>query len=115
MVDREFVDALNSTLEIELVIRGRSGRTTSRPVWFVLEDGKLYLLPVFGSETRWYQDLLVNPQITLAANGKKMNANATSLSESVQVARVVELFRSKHGSDVQKFYSKLDVAVSVPV
>ncbi len=115
MVDREFLDALNSTLEIELIIRGRSGRTTSRPVWFVLEDGKLFLLPVFGSETKWYQDLLANPQITLAANGKKTHANAKPLSDSTQVTRVVELFRSKHGSDVQKLYSKFDVAVAVPV
>ncbi len=115
MVDREFVDALNSTLEIELIIGGRSGQTTSRPVWFVLEDRKLFLLPVFGSDTKWYQGLLANPQITLAANGKKMNANATALSDSVQVARVVALFRKKHGSDVQKFYSKFDVAVAVPV
>jgi hypothetical protein len=115
MVEREFLDALNSTIEIKLIVIGHSGRSTSRPVWFVLEGGTLYLLPVVGSETKWYQDVLTNPQITLEVKGKRMSANATPLRDHAQVARVVDLFRSKHGGDVRRLYSKFDAAVAVPV
>ncbi len=115
MPEKDFLDALSSTVEIELVVRGRSGRSTSRPVWFVLEGGTLYLLPVVGSGTKWYQDVLANPQITLAVNGKRMSANATPLSDHAEVGRVVDLFRSKHGADVRRLYSKFDVAVAVPI
>jgi hypothetical protein len=38
-----------------------SGRTISIPVWVVLEAEKLYLLPVQGSDTRWYKNVLQNP------------------------------------------------------
>ena len=41
----------------------KSGRTISIPVWFVLEGEKLYLLPVHGSDTQWYKNVLQNPLI----------------------------------------------------
>ena len=115
MHGKDFVDAINLTVEIELIVTERSRRTTSRPVWFVLEGGTLFLLPVVGSETKWYQNVLRNPQITLAVKGKRLSAKATAISDHAQVARVVDLFGSKHGAEVQKLYSKFDVAVAVPV
>lgn len=43
---------LRTTNEIDLTVRGRkSGQDISRPVWFVYEVDKLYLLPVQGSDT----------------------------------------------------------------
>ncbi len=114
MVEKEFLDALKSAIEIELIVKTREGRSTSRPVWFVLEGETLYLLPVIGSDTKWYKDLLVDHQITLAVKGKRMSANAKPLTDAAEVGRIVELFRAKHGGDVQKLYSKFDVALAVP-
>lgn len=61
-------DALNDRLsrfrQITITVTGRkSGRTISIPVWFVFEDDKLYLLPVRGSDTEWYKNVLKNPKI----------------------------------------------------
>lgn len=48
----ELRNALQSTNEIELTVTGRtSGRESSRPVWFVQEGEKLFLLPVGGSDS----------------------------------------------------------------
>ena len=48
--------------QIKISVIGRkSGRTISIPVWFVLEGEKLYLLPVQGSDTQWYKNVLQNP------------------------------------------------------
>ena len=50
--------------QIKISVIGRkSGRTISIPVWFVLEGEKLYLLPVHGSDTQWYKNVLQNPLI----------------------------------------------------
>jgi hypothetical protein len=39
--------ALKSADQIQLTVPGRkSGRKTSRPVWFIQEGDRLYLLPV---------------------------------------------------------------------
>lgn len=57
-------DRLSRYREINLSVTGRkSGRTISQPVWFVLDDDKVYLLPVRGSETQWYKNVLKDPLV----------------------------------------------------
>jgi hypothetical protein len=47
------------------VIGRKSGETISIPVWFVLDGHRLYLLPVRGSDTQWYKNVLKNPTIRI--------------------------------------------------
>ena len=55
-------DRLSRYRQIKLSVIGRkSGKIISNPVWFVLEGEKLYLLPVLGSDTQWYKNVLKNP------------------------------------------------------
>lgn len=89
---------------------------SSRPVWFVQDGNKLYLLPVTGSDSEWYKNLLTNAEITLAANGSKLSAKAKPIKDPKKVREIVEKFRAKHGAgEVKKYYSKFDVAVEVPL
>jgi deazaflavin-dependent oxidoreductase (nitroreductase family) len=99
--------------EIKLSVIGRkSGKEISRPVWFVLEGNKLYLLPVQGSETQWFKNVLKNPLMRISAHGEEAEFRAKPLTDPKAVASVVEQFREKYGAkDVKKYYSKLDVAV----
>jgi deazaflavin-dependent oxidoreductase (nitroreductase family) len=117
LADAKFLEVLNTAVEIDLSVKGRkTGRSTSRPVWFVLEKGALYLLPVTGSDTEWYKNTLANPDIELYVKGRKLAAHAKPIRDSEKVAEVVNRFRSKHGpSEVTKYYTKLDVAVEVPI
>ena len=63
-------DRLSRSREINITVTGRkSGRAISIPVWFVLEDDTLYLLPVQGSDTQWYKNVLKNPSIRIKAGG----------------------------------------------
>jgi deazaflavin-dependent oxidoreductase (nitroreductase family) len=110
-------DALRSRLsryrELKITVTGRnSGREISIPVWFVLEDDKLYLLPVQGSDTQWYRNVLKNPSIRIAARGAEGVFQALPITDAKPVKSVVEKFRAKYGAnDVKKYYSKFDVAV----
>jgi deazaflavin-dependent oxidoreductase (nitroreductase family) len=106
-------DRLSRLNEITITVTGRkSGRTISVPVWFVLEDGKLYLLPVNGSDTQWYKNVLKNPSIRIDAGGDAAELRAVPVTDPKQVSSIVEKFRAKYGpSDVKKYYSKFDVAV----
>ena len=106
-------DRLSRYREINLSVTGRkSGRTISQPVWFVLEGDELYLLPVRGSDTQWYKNVLNDPSIRIDARGAHAEYQATSITDKKQVSSVVEKFRAKYGAgDVKKYYSKLDVAV----
>ena len=110
-------DRLSRHREINITVTGRkSGRTISIPVWFVLEDNKLYLLPVQGSDTQWYKNVLKNPTIRIDARGAEAKLKAVPITDAAQVKSVVEKFRAKYGTnDVKKYYSKFDVAVVAPM
>jgi deazaflavin-dependent oxidoreductase (nitroreductase family) len=110
-------DALEGRLsrdrEITITVTGRkSGRTISLPIWFVWDDGKLYLLPVKGSDTQWYKNVLKNPSIRIDEAGTQIELKVVAVTDATQVKSVIEKLRDKYGAnDVKKYYSKLDVAV----
>jgi deazaflavin-dependent oxidoreductase (nitroreductase family) len=99
--------------QIKISVIGRkSGNTISIPVWFVLEGKKVYLLPVQGSETQWYKNVLKNPSIRIEARDAKADFRAKPVTDAKTVNSVIEKFREKYGAaDVKKYYSKFDVAV----
>ena len=107
-------DRLSRYRQIEITITGRkSGKPISIPVWFVSEDDTLYLLPVQGSDTQWYKNVLKKPTIGIDARGTLAEFKAVPITDPQQVSSVVEKFRAKYASDVKKYYSKFDVAVRV--
>jgi deazaflavin-dependent oxidoreductase (nitroreductase family) len=110
-------DLLSSSSEIKLTVTGRkSGRPISIPIWFVFHVDTIYLLPVKGSETQWYKNLLKNPSIEVEARGAKAESHGTPVTDPTQVKSVVEKFRGKYGAgDVKKYYSNFDVAVTAPI
>jgi deazaflavin-dependent oxidoreductase (nitroreductase family) len=109
----ELQDRLARFREIKLSVIGRkTGKTVSIPVWFAFEGEQLYLLPVYGSDTQWYKNVLKNPQIRIDARGAEAELRAKPVTESNAVKSVIERFREKYGAkDVKKYYSKFDVAV----
>jgi deazaflavin-dependent oxidoreductase (nitroreductase family) len=115
------IDALKERLsrdrELELSVTGRkSGRAISQPVWFVLEEDTVYLLPVRGSDTQWYKNVLKDPSIEIEARDAKGKSHAETITDPRRVLSVVEKFRARYGAgDVKKYYSKLDVAVVAPI
>jgi hypothetical protein len=111
---------LNRASEIRLSVKGRkSGRDIPRPVWFVHEGNTLYLLPVQGSDTNWYKNLLVDSTLKISVNGGGEEipaARGKPITDSNRVDDIVRKFKSKYGEgDVKKYYTKFDVAVEVPL
>ena len=116
MTDGEaFWRLLQERMELELTGRGRrSGSEHSRPVWFVVEGDLLHLLPVSGSDTNWYRNILVHPDVTLAIDGESLTATARPVTDPALVAATVERFRTRYGANqVARYYSKLEVAVEI--
>ncbi len=118
--------------EIKITVIGRkSGKKISVPVWFVFEEEKskedkskkdkskketLYLLPVQGSDTQWYKNVLHNPSIWIDARDAEAEFRAIPATDPAVIKSVVEKFREKYGAkDVKKYYSKFDAAVMIPV
>jgi deazaflavin-dependent oxidoreductase (nitroreductase family) len=105
-------DRLSQSSEINITVTGRTtGKLISRPIWFVWDAGTLYLLPVKGSDTQWYKNVLKNPTIRIDVHGAEAEVQAVPVTDTKQVSSVIEKFRAKYGAgDVMKYYSKFDVA-----
>jgi hypothetical protein len=108
---------LNRAYEITLSVKGRkSGRDISRPVWFTHEGNTLYLLPVQGSDTNWYKNLLVDSTLKISINGTEIPARGKAITDSNRVDDILRKFKSKYGEgEVKKYYTKFDVAAEVPL
>jgi hypothetical protein len=106
---------LRERLELQLTVRGRhSGQEHSRPVWFAVEGDILHLLPVSGSDTNWYRNVLVHPDVTLTVDGESLRVSARPITDPALVSAAVERFRARYGANqVARYYSKLDVAVEI--
>jgi deazaflavin-dependent oxidoreductase (nitroreductase family) len=116
MAAEELKEALGETNEVELTVTGRkSGRESSRPIWFVEDGDRLLLLPVSGSDSDWYRNAVKTPEIRLTADGAELRATAKPVDEA-GVADVVEKFGEKYGADrVAEYYPKQDAALEVPL
>jgi len=81
---------LNKVYEITLSVKGRkSGRDIPRPVWFVHDGTTLYLLPVQGSNTNWYKNLLADQKLKISVNGMEIPARGKLITGGNGVEEVV--------------------------
>ncbi|HET7283707.1 MAG TPA: nitroreductase/quinone reductase family protein [Nitrososphaeraceae archaeon] len=110
-------DILDRANELSLTVRGRkSGHDISRPVWFVHEDNTLYLLPVQGSDTNWYRNVLEDPTMKISVDGQELSGKAKIITDANKPKEIVDKFKLKYGnSDIKKYYTKFDVAVEFPL
>lgn len=108
----EFLEALKSTGEVDLTVK-RLGKWTTRPVWFVVDGATIYLLPMYGADTKWYKYVTTNPEIELSVRGKRVRAEARPV-DSQKLADVIHRFRSKYG-ELERYYRKVDTAIAVTI
>jgi deazaflavin-dependent oxidoreductase (nitroreductase family) len=103
--------------EIEITVVGRrTGRHITIPVWFVIRGQSMYLLPLRGSDTQWFKNLLKNRDITVTVGRARFTATVRIVRKPDRVAEVIELFRERYGAvEVRKYYTKMDVVVEVPL
>jgi hypothetical protein len=113
---KEFVETLEGKSELEITVKGRRPKKAhSITVWFIHEKNEIYLLPLKGSETEWYKNVLKDPDITLTVDGSTIQAEAKPITETDRVQQIVKLFAAKYGgmSEINRWYSNLDVAIAV--
>jgi hypothetical protein len=113
MSHSDFWNILDKSKEIELTVEGRkSGKSISRPVWFVHQNNIVYLLPVNGSDTLWFKNVLHNSRMKISVNKKEFLGSGNPITDENKVKEVADKFRSKYGGeDIARYYSKLDAMV----
>ncbi len=117
MAQADFAKALRDREEIKITVKGRrSGHEVTLPVWFVLEGKTLWLLPVHGSRTQWFRNVLADPTLTLRAGRRALTAMGRPRRARSAVQRVLDRFRKKYSAKlVAQYYDHSDVVVDVPI
>ena len=76
----------------------------------------MYLLPVQGSDTNWYRNVLEDPTMKISVDGQELSAKAKIITDANKPKEIVDKFKLKYGnSDIKKYYTKFDVAVEFPL
>ena len=98
--ERQHQDALarvanESTLEITTTGR-KSGKPRTKPIWFVYNQGDLYIQSGKDGKTHWYRNLQKNPQMRLKIGQLTLTGKAQFVTDPAEIERVHDLFRSKY-------------------
>jgi len=82
---------------VELTTTGRkSGKAHTKPIWFVYDQGHLYLQSGKGGKSDWYQNLKKNPQMTLQIGTVTFQGKAKFIDEQKETERIHSLFSAKY-------------------
>ena len=82
---------------VELTTTGRtSGKVHTKPIWFVYDEGHLYLQSGKAGKTDWYQNLKKNPQLALKIGTVTANGKARFINDPKETERIHDLFSKKY-------------------
>lgn len=87
--------ASESTVEITTTGR-KSGKAHTKPIWFVYDQGHLYLQSGKGGKSDWYQNLKKNPQMTLKIGTVTIQGKAKFIDDQKETERIHSLFSTKY-------------------
>ena len=87
--------AEESTLEITTLGR-TSGKPRTKPIWFVYEQGHLYIQSGKEGKTHWYRNLQKNAQLRLKIAHLALTGKAKFIEDRAETVRVHTLFSSKY-------------------
>jgi hypothetical protein len=117
MSSSDFGRVFDSSVELQITVKGpKTGREYSTPVWFVREGKTIFLLPVKGSKSHWYKNVLRTRKIKISSGKLSYDLTPRILTDSSRVASVIDKFRKKHGpGDVKKYYAVHDAALELTI
>ena len=99
------------------VVTRKTMKEVSVAIWFVVQDGTVYLVPVRGSATNWYENVLENSRVRIDISGHPFDGTAVPIQDRERVTAIMSLFRDKYGDrNCRNFFAdRVNVAVSVVV
>jgi len=93
------LDRIAHASTIELTTLGRqTGKEHMKPIWFVVNDGKVLVQAGKDGKTDWYRNLLKTPAVTLHEGEYTFRARAVPVTDPARVDAIHRLFLAKYTS-----------------
>ncbi|HZP41531.1 MAG TPA: nitroreductase/quinone reductase family protein [Candidatus Binatia bacterium] len=86
-----------STLDITTVGR-KSGRRHTKPIWFVVDDGRIVVQAGKSGKTDWYRNLRKDPSVVVRTGGYTFQTTAVPVTDPKRVEAIHRLFLQKYTS-----------------
>ena len=86
----------SSTIDLTTVGR-KTGKPHTRPVWFVVDDGKI-LVQAGKGKRDWYKNLLQKPTVTVRQGEYQFRTHARPITDPERTKRIHDLFLHKYTS-----------------
>lgn len=84
---------------IEITTTGRkSGKPHTKPIWYVVDGGRVIVQSGKDGKTDWYRNLQKTPAVVLKADQYSFRARGRTITDQKEVERVHALFRDKYTS-----------------
>ena len=96
-LDRETLEALERSREIDLLTPRRDGSISRRPIWVVVVDGDAYVRSYRAARGAWYQRVLVDGQATIAFDSRSVDVGMEPAGDPDLNRRVSDAFWAKYG------------------
>jgi hypothetical protein len=90
---------LDVAREVRIETQAATGEIHSTIVWVVVDDGEVFVRSVRGERGRWYQEALVDADVTLDDEGRRLEARAVPLTDAATIARIDAALARKYTGD----------------
>jgi deazaflavin-dependent oxidoreductase (nitroreductase family) len=91
------LERIKGASTVELTTTGRkSGKDHSKPVWFVVENGKIIVQAGKDGKTDWYRNMAKTPTAIVRQGGYRFRVRAVMVDDPARIEAVHELFVGKY-------------------
>lgn len=91
------LERIKDASTIDLTTTGRkSGKEHTRPIWFVVSDGKILVQAGKDGKTDWYQNLQKTPAAVVRQREYAFRVRATRVDDPKEAERIHRLFLDKY-------------------
>ena len=96
-LDRAVIDALDESVEIEMLTPRRDGSTSRRPIWVVVVDDHAYVRSYHGPRGVWYRRAVADGRAAVEVAGRTVEVRVEPVAGAELNLRVSEAYRAKYG------------------
>jgi hypothetical protein len=97
-LDKDTLEALHQSIEVDIRTPRRDGSMSSRPIWVVVVDGDAFVRSYRGASGAWYRRALADGRAVLDVGGRTLEVGLQPAADDELNRRVSEAFRAKYGA-----------------
>jgi len=98
-----WIKPLNNLLMIVTHTGRKTGTRYTNPIAYARDTDTFLAFSISGTAS-WYHNVQKNPEVTLEIKGERMQARAKLVSDSAEVAKVLDVYKRTHRNQYRRYF-----------